>query len=133
MFLTTLKPQVRSSPGSYRSVLRGIAISVSQPRSVICERTVQSPSQFGLYPLTPPRCDPAAPAVEEKPPVWPSAATWPSYSRPTGLVPKRKAFWLSLKVSSTIWIESVSLSSASRRLSVTRILSGSESKAMIPM
>ena len=44
-------------------------------------------------------------------------------------MPKRKAFWLSLKVSRTIWTESDSLRSPSRRLSETSTRSGSLSKA----
>ena len=49
---------------------------------------------------------------------------------PSGLVPKTKAFWLSLKVSSTITTESVSLSEASRRPCETMIRDGSVSKQM---
>ena len=49
---------------------------------------------------------------------------------PSGLVPKTKAFWLSLKVSSTITTESVSLSEASRRACETMICEGSLSKQM---
>ena len=52
---------------------------------------------------------------------------------PSGLVPNTKAFWLSLKVSSTSTIESVSLSDASRFACETMIFEGSLSKAMTPM
>ena len=62
--------------------------------------------------------------------VWPSRATWPSYSMPSGLVPKTNAFWLSLKVSKTIITESVSVSEASRRACDTMMLDGSLSKQM---
>ena len=51
---------------------------------------------------------------------------------PSGFVPNRKAFWLSLKVSRMIWTESDSFRSPSLRLSDTSTCSGSLSKAMIP-
>lgn len=105
-----------------------MAISASHPRSVTCARTVQSPSQFGLNALMPPRCVPAAPPPKVRPADWPSRATCPSYSMPSGLVPKTNAFWLSLKVSKTRMTESVSASDASRRACETMIFDGSWSK-----
>jgi hypothetical protein len=59
--------------------------------------------------------------------------TWPSYSMPNALVPKTKPFCPSLNVSSRIWMESVSFRSASRRLWLTTIFSGSESKLTTPI
>ncbi len=76
----------------------------------------------------PPRCVLAAPPPNEMPPAWPSRATWPSYSMPSGLVPKTKAFWLSLKVSKMAMTESVSASEASRRACDMMIFDGSRSK-----
>ena len=83
----------------------------------------------------PPRCVPAVPPPpppSDTPLVCPSRATWPSYSMPSGLVPNTNAFWLSLKVSNTITIESVSVSDASRRACDTMIFDGSLSNAMMP-
>ena len=96
--------------------------------------TRQSPSQFGLNELIVPRCEPPRPdTFGAMPLVCPSPDTWPSYSMPIGLVPKTNAFWLSLKVSSTMMIASVSLRSASRRFWLTTIFEGSESKQITPM
>ena len=95
MFRFTLKPQVRFSPVGYLNVLNGIASSVSHPRSVMALLTCQSPSQFGLNALIAPRWVLPALANEKfcvDPPVWPSPDTWPSYSMPSGLVPKTNAF-----------------------------------------
>ena len=102
-----------------------MASSASHPRSVTCARTVQSPSQFGLNALMAPRCVPAAPPPNATPPDWPSRATCPSYSMPSGLVPNTNAFWLSLKVSKIMMTESVSASDASRRACDMMIFEGS--------
>ena len=73
--------------------MNGIAISVSQPRSVMELLTRQSPSQFRFNDPIVPRCEPLVPDVlEETALVWPSPDTWPSYSMPSGLVPKTNAF-----------------------------------------
>src|SRR5439155_23949170 len=105
-------PQAVWLPRANRSVLKGIANSASQPRSVIRERTSQTPSQRTLNDDEPLREEPVGPrtearlveppGVEPTPPElgglprdgmlvrpdWPAFVTRPSTSMPCGLFPK---------------------------------------------
>ena len=62
----------------------------------------------------------------------PWSRTCASYWMPAALVPKTKPFCWSRYVSKTIWKESISSSTASRRVSVVTICEGSESYRVTP-
>ena len=92
--------------------------------SEISVRTCQAPSQFKLKPPPAPRVWPPKPKL---PRPWPSLTSCPSYSCADGLVPNTNPFCRSRKVSITNWKLSLSVSDASRRLSVTMMDEGSRS------
>ncbi len=125
-----LTPHAWSLPAAKRIVRNGIANSAVHPMSVMAVRTSHAPSQLRLKPAPAPACCDWPPP--RPPPPCPSLVTWPSYSRPAGLVPNTKPFSRSRYVSKIIWKLSVSSSGVSRRESETTIDFGSRSCRTTP-